>query len=199
VTVNIAVLGGSQRGPDSRTRRALEIVERGAAEAGADTYPLFVGDLDLKLFNPGVTSRDEPDVARLLDVIAWCDGLIVGTPVYSGTVSGAVKNLIDHIHLDAEGGRSPLRGRVAGVVAVGEGGFCRNALITLEAACKSLGAWVDPDNVLLWAAMFDSEGDVYDLVATARLESLGRRITRIAADRRARRISTAARRTDARV
>ena len=199
MTVNIALLGGSRRGPDSRTRRALEIVERGAAGAGAATRSLFVGDLDLDLFHPGVTSRNEPDVARLLDLIAWCDGLVVGTPVYSGTVSGAVKNLIDHVHLDADEGRSPLQGRAAGVVAVGEGGFCRNALLTLETACKALGAWVDPDNVLLWAAMFDSDGDLYDLVATARLESLGRRITRIAVDRRARSISTSARSSDARV
>ncbi|WP_340106513.1 NAD(P)H-dependent oxidoreductase [Rhodohalobacter sp. 8-1] len=53
------------------------------------------------------------DTRTALDKIADADALIVGSPIYRGTYSGAFKNLFDLIPNDA------LKGKVVGIIATG--------------------------------------------------------------------------------
>jgi len=55
----------------------------------------------------------EGDTRTVLDKISGADALIVGSPIYRGTFSGAFKNLFDLIPNDA------LKGKAIGIVATG--------------------------------------------------------------------------------
>lgn len=59
------------------------------------------------------------DMYAIIDSMKWCDGLIIGSPVYFGMVSGQLKIMMDRcVSVRANYGDSlPFSGKVAGAVA----------------------------------------------------------------------------------
>jgi NAD(P)H-dependent FMN reductase len=53
------------------------------------------------------------DTAKVVEQIAAAEAYIIGTPMYRGTYTGALKNLLDHVPVEA------LMGKVAGLIATG--------------------------------------------------------------------------------
>lgn len=67
-----------------------------AAAAGADVVRATVYDLDLPMFRTDwKLEQYPPTLPWLLDQIRQADGLIICSPTYHGTMSGAIKNLLD--------------------------------------------------------------------------------------------------------
>ena len=99
-TLTIVGLGGSTANV-SRSRAALQVALEGAADAGADTQLLDIRRLDLPMFNPEV---DEPteEASTLIESCYAADGLLWSSPMYQGTISGALKNALDWLHALAE-------------------------------------------------------------------------------------------------
>jgi multimeric flavodoxin WrbA len=64
----------------------------------------------------------DDDMAEILDAMRWCDGLILGSPVYFGMVSGTLKDMMDRTvpfrpHYDQE---MEMAGKVgAGIACAG--------------------------------------------------------------------------------
>lgn len=161
-------LGGSLRAGSLSTavlRRAAEL----AWEAGGEASVFTVGEMPT-LFEPGVTSDSDVGVARLRAVVDAASTMLVITPIYGGTPSGAVKNLLDTLHLFKDGKVGSLTGRRVVVGAVGGGAiagkyeFQPGATITLEIACQNLGAWVSPRHLEFSELMFDESGELVDLL-----------------------------------
>jgi hypothetical protein len=85
----IVGLGGSLASV-SKSRAALEIALAGAASAGAETRLLGIRRLDLPMYNP---DDDEPTAAaaRLIESYYTADAMFWSSPMYQGTISGALK------------------------------------------------------------------------------------------------------------
>ena len=67
-----------------------------AAAAGADVVRATIYDLDLPMFRTDwKLEQYPPTLPWLLDQIRQADGLIICSPTYHGTMSGAIKNLLD--------------------------------------------------------------------------------------------------------
>lgn len=67
-----------------------------AAAAGADVVRASIYDLDLPMFHTDwKLEQYPPTLPWLLDQIREADGLIICSPTYHGTMSGAIKNLLD--------------------------------------------------------------------------------------------------------
>lgn len=174
-------LGGSLRS-GSLTTSALRLAADHARDVGGASEVLTVDELALPLLDPDV--MDDPDGARpavterLLDAVARADALVVGTPVYGGTASGAVKNLLDTLHLGKVGNRGPLAGKRIGVLSVGGGSltgrfeFQRGATGLLAVACRNLGGWVESRHVELSELAFDVDGRLVDALARAQVVEL---------------------------
>lgn len=142
--VRIIGIGGSLR-QSSRTAVAMRLALRGAASAGADVEALHLADLDLPLFRDGPQRADAgPGVERLLEAVRGCDGLVLATPVYHATPSGALKNVLDYLELLADEEPPWLGGRLVGLVAVSGGGPGLHAITSLDAACRALNGWTLP-------------------------------------------------------
>ena len=101
-------------------RRALMMVEREGIETG---YVSLAG----KELTPcdgcfacqrGGCVHDD-DMRPLYDQMRACDGLILGSPVYMGMVSGQLKVLMDRTVVFRTGGRFELSGRVGAGIACG--------------------------------------------------------------------------------
>jgi len=183
MNTRVLALGGSQRAR-SLSLNALKLSAEAARKAGAAVEVLSIRELDIPLYDPSAPDL-APGAQQLIKSARVCDGLLIASPVYAGTVSGAVKNALDHLHVLTAGDVPALTGRVVGLIAVGEGNFNRGAVTALVTACQAMGAWVDPAPVLLCSIdMFNAAGELYDPIAIDDLQRLGRRIVEASAARR---------------
>jgi len=96
----LGISGGTK--PDSHTKCLVEQVLAAAATAGAKTH--FV-DLQARPFPfLGADGDSEnPNVLEAKEKVMWSDGIILGTPDYHGSMSGVMKNFLDHFYKELAG------------------------------------------------------------------------------------------------
>jgi len=91
---------GSPRRRGNTSRLLLRAVE-GAREAGADVEELFLGELKLSPCREGNECRATgrcaiaDDFQKIYDLLVDCDGILMASPLFFGTVSAQAKTLID--------------------------------------------------------------------------------------------------------
>ena len=174
--------GGSGRAGSS-TERALELALRGAEAAGARTR-IFGGEFlyRLPLYNaerPGRTEEEQ----ELLSAIREADGLIIGTPAYHGSLSGAVKNAIDLIEDTARDERAYLDGRAVGLIVTSYGWQATGATLSaLRSIVHALRGWPTPLGAGLNASggLFNEDGTVKESAVADCLSTIGRQVVRFA-------------------
>jgi FMN reductase len=179
-TLTIVGLGGSLA-RNSNSRAALETALAGAAGAGAQTELLDIRRLDLPMYNP---DDDEPTeaAARLIESCHAADGLLWSSPMYQGSISGALKNALDWLHL--LGDRDPpfLHDKVIGLISAAGGTQALQAINTMEFAVRALRGWAVPYVVPVAAAsrVFDRAGRIQDQAVELQLKTLGAEVVRVA-------------------
>ena len=89
---SVVAVNGSLR-ETSYTRTALRYALEAAADAGAETTLLDLGEYDLPVYDPDVDATDEAEEA--MRIVREADAVALGTPVYHGSYSGALKNFHD--------------------------------------------------------------------------------------------------------
>ena len=138
----VVAISGSLR-VGNLTRRSLEIALRGAASEGARTELLDLSAMELPFCDE---RRDEgsypPDVARLRRAVGRAHGILLGSPEYHGSMSGALKNALDLL------GFAQLEEKMVGLVAVAGGSqSATGTLAHMRTVCRHLHAWVVPRQV----------------------------------------------------
>ncbi|MCS6903600.1 MAG: NAD(P)H-dependent oxidoreductase [Candidatus Bipolaricaulota bacterium] len=174
-------INGSLRRTGSRTLHALEIALRGAADAGAQTELLDLKQLDLPFYDdrPDVQSYP-PSVFALVERVRWADGLILASPVYHGTLSGAMKNALDFLELLSNDQPPWLENKVVGLISVAGGNSGINTINSMLHTCRALRAWVLPASVVIPGTAFADDGHLQDPNIRARLAKLGSEIAKYA-------------------
>jgi FMN reductase len=179
-TLTIVGLGGSLAGR-SRSRVALEVALEGAASAGAETSLLDLRELKLPMYEP---DDDEPTPAatHLIESCYGADGMLWSSPMYQGTISGALKNALDWLHLLGDREPAFLHDKVVGLVSAAGGTQGLQAINTMEFATRALRAWAVPYvvPVALAARVFDPDGRVHDAAVETQLKILGGEVVRVA-------------------
>jgi FMN reductase len=187
--ITILGLGGSLR-EGSTTELALQIALAGAQAEGARVamltpatmpLPLFDGTYGLDLYS----AAERQAILSLLDAVRQAHGLIIASPTYHNSVSGAVKNMLDFLELLREDQPPRLEGKVVGLVTVQEGtsGTGNNTLTTMLLAARALRAWVAPTMLSIPASRtaFDIEGQPINASFTQRLQALGTEVAKASA------------------
>jgi FMN reductase len=179
--LTIVGLGGSLA-RISRSRAALHKALEGAEAAGAETELLDLSELGLPMYNPD--DDDEPGEAatRVIESCYAADGLIWSSPLYQGTISGALKNALDWLHLLASREPSYLHDKVIGLISAASGTQGLQAINTMEFATRALRGWAVPYVVPVASAarVFDAEGRIEDQAVGLQLEKLGQEVVRVA-------------------
>lgn len=117
----LKVLGisGSLR-RDSYNRKALQVAKRFAADAGAEVSEADLKELALPIYDGDIEAQGLPDsVVRLKAAVAAADLLLIASPEYNHSITGALKNAIDW--LSRQG--NSLDGKVAAVFGASTGVF----------------------------------------------------------------------------
>jgi FMN reductase len=178
-------IGGTTRS-DSSSERALRAALRAARNAGAEIDCLTAADLDLPMYAPTDPVRTDKAL-RLIDALRRCDGLIVSSPGYHGTVSGLVKNALDYIE-DMRSDDPPyLDGKPFGTIGCAIGWMASvSTLTTLRTVAHTLRAWPTPMGVAINTedTAFDATGNVLNPKAAQQLEILGGQVVEFSVPRR---------------
>src|SRR5512133_188616 len=176
----IVGLGGSLR-KGSTSRSALQRALAGAATAGAETTLLDLRELDLPMYDP---DDDDPTeaAATVIESCHAADGLLWSSPLYQGTISGALKNALDWLHLLGPREPSYLHDKVIGLISAAGGTQGLQAINTMEFATRALRGWAVPYVVPVASAasVFDAEGRIQDQAVSLQLERLGQEVVRVA-------------------
>jgi FMN reductase len=171
--IKVVGLGGSLA-EHSASRAALEIALKGAEEAGARMELFDVRALNLPMYDPDNT--EVPEAARrLADAVAGARGLLLSSPLYHGTVSGAFKNALDWLQLLSDRDPPFLTNKVVGLISVAGGVYGLQAVNTMEFVVRALRGWSVPLVIPIPRAwqVFDEEGKARDEGIERQLRSLG--------------------------
>jgi MsuE subfamily FMN reductase len=116
----LLAINGSLTPPPSKTRGALEQALKGACEYDPQ---IEIEVLELREYNLDFCDGRAPELysegtRRALTLVEEADAYLVATPVYRGSLTGALKNFFDLVPNDPNGS-DPLRGKVVGLIATG--------------------------------------------------------------------------------
>jgi FMN reductase len=157
------------------TKKALAIALKGAAE-----YDVEIELLELRDFNLvfcGSVPQDEypPDVIQLRQVLKNSQGIILATPEYHGSLTGALKNMLDLMSIE------DFETKIIGLVGVAGGHIgAINSLNTMKTICRNLHCWVLPQEVSIAnsSQTFNDDGTVKDSEIEERLLNVGRQLVK---------------------
>ena len=117
----LKVLGisGSLR-RDSYNRKALQAAKRFAEGAGAEVSEADLKELALPIYDGDIEAQGLPDsVVRLKAAVEAADVILIASPEYNHSISGALKNAIDWLSRQ----KNSLDGKVAAVFGASTGVF----------------------------------------------------------------------------
>jgi FMN reductase len=178
----IVGLGGSTASR-SRSLAALQTALEGASDAGAAVELLDIRRLDLPMYNPDNEDAGRPEsVSRLIESCRAADGLLWSSPLYQGTISGALKNALDWLHPLGKLDPPYLHDKVIGLISAAGGTQGLQAINTMEFAVRALRGWAVPYVVPVAAAyrIFDQDGRIADRGIERQLKTLGAEVVRVA-------------------
>jgi FMN reductase len=162
---------------DGATKKALAIALNGAAEYNAETALLELRDFNLVFYGSVPENEYPPDVFQLRQALKDSQGIILATPEYHGSLTGALKNMLDLMSIE------DFETKIIGLVGVAGGDIgAINSLNTMKTICRNLHCWVLPQEVSIAnsAQTFDEDGTVNDPSIEERLLNVGRQVVKFA-------------------
>ena len=93
----LKVLGvGSSMREGSYGTRALKIVLDRMEKLQAETHLLDLRKVKMPTFNPNSSVQSGKRITEVTEEVNWADVFILATPDYHGSMSGPMKNFLDH-------------------------------------------------------------------------------------------------------
>jgi chromate reductase len=147
---------------------------RAAAEVLPPDVTLEICDLAaLPLFNPDTEKPFPAPVADLRARLASADGLLIATPEYNSSLTGALKNALDWASRSPQ---QPLSGKPVAIIGASTGAFgTARAQLALRQVLTHVGALTLPKPEVLVARAeqaFDAQGALVDAAARGFLRDL---------------------------
>ncbi len=174
--VHVSAVCGSLS-EQNATKMALAVALRGATEFKVSTSLIELRDYELVFFGQADEDDYPPDVFRLRKEIKESHGILLGTPEYYGSLSGALKNMFDLMRPEE------FEGKVVGLIGVAGGHTgAINSLNAMRIIGRNLHCWVLPQEVSVADSKkaFNEDGTVTDPVVEERLLDIGRQVVRLA-------------------
>jgi len=171
----IVGIGGTAR-PDSTSERALRASLLSLERLGARTELFGADALNLPLYDGSALG---PAAERMVGAIRRCDGLIIATPAYHGTLSGLVKNALDYFEELRADERPYLEGRAVGCIVCAWGPQAiGTAIVSVRSTIHALRGWPTPMAAGISSAglSFDEHGTCMDPAAQQQLELVAQQV-----------------------
>ena len=129
----------------------------------------------LPLYVPGRTERT-PDECAFITAVRECDGVIVASAGYHGSITGPIKNALDLLEDLARDDRPYLDSCAFGAIVSAFGWLaCGTTLVTLRSIAHALRAWPTP-----YGAAFVAQGKMFEADGTPLDPKIGDQISLVA-------------------
>lgn len=109
---SLAIVLGSAT-PPGRLHRAIGEAAARARERGGPVQVIDLAECRIAFADGRSPNELDDDTAATIERLAAADSIVLATPVYRGSMTGALKNLLDQMPVAA------LRGKPTGLVAMG--------------------------------------------------------------------------------
>ena len=134
------------------------------------------------MYAPGESERTQ-EGKNLVAALRCCDGVIIASPSYHGSLSGLMKNALDYVEDLRMDNRVYFDGLAVGLIACAGGwqaavqtlGAMRSIVHALRGGPTPLGAALNTSTQL-----FDERGDCLDLSMNLQLGTVGRQVVQFA-------------------
>ncbi|MEZ4503038.1 MAG: NADPH-dependent FMN reductase [Dehalococcoidia bacterium] len=135
--------------PPGRLGRAITEASARARESGVEVREINLADVTIGFADGRPLEELDDDAPAVVDALASARAVLLATPVYRASMTGALKNLLDLTPVDA------LRGKPVGIVAMGGSHHhYLGASSHLRDILAWFGALVTPTDVYLTGADF---------------------------------------------
>jgi NAD(P)H-dependent FMN reductase len=155
----LGVAGSTRRG--SYSAQALKIALEYAKKQGAEVRLIKAG---LPLYDPNALASKE--VKHAAEAVSWADAIILASPDYHGSMSGALKNFLDHFYEE-------FAGKLFGyIVASHEKGL--TVLDQMRTAVRQCYGWSMPYGVSVNGPQDFAGGEIANARLSKRLQMMAR-------------------------
>jgi len=168
----LAICGSLRK--DSYNLKLLKLALKAAAEAGVETVTADLKELNLPMYDFDIETAGYPaSVSRLAEMVKSSDVLLIASPEYNYSVSGALKNAIDWVSRVKP---NPFSGKAAAIFGASPGPFgtvrgqnqLRQILTTVNVT-----ALPQPQVLVMQAAeAFEADGSLKNKIAERNLQDL---------------------------
>jgi len=168
----LAFSGSARR--ESLNKKLLAATVAAVREAGGEVTLIDLNDYALPLYHGDLEDAEglPANAARLVELIARHDGLLIASPEYNSMITPLLKNTLDWC---TRGEDSPFPGKVAAVVSASPGAFggMRSQKLA-QHLLLHLGCHVVPAQMILPHAdkAFDTDGALIDARAQKSVRAL---------------------------
>lgn len=171
-SIRLLAIGGSVR-ETSHTLQAMRAILGTAPDHGIEVEIVSVHDLALPLYNDDIPLDEQPKaLRRLIARVAEADAYLICSPTYHGSMSGAIKNVLDSMYAGKGEPGSHFDGRPVGLASYG-GPSAINAVNTLQTSIRSMRGSLVPTVVTVSRDGFDPEtGEITDERTRARASAM---------------------------
>jgi len=179
-TPKILAFAGSLRS-GSYNKKLVKAAAKGAEAAGAEVTYLDLRELELPMYDGDLEDSQGLPAGgrRFKELLLAHDGLLIASPEYNSSISGALKNAIDWASRPAPG-EAPLGcfdGKVAGLLSTSPGALGGlRGLMVVRMLLGNIKVHVLPDQMALphAAEAFAEDGSLKDAKMAAWAERIGR-------------------------
>ncbi|MFS0658109.1 NAD(P)H-dependent oxidoreductase [Niallia alba] len=157
----------------SKTAKAVNevLVAAKSLDPAIQVELIDLREYEMEFVNGAPLSYYNDDTIKIVNTILGADALVIGTPVYQASITGVLKNLFDHLPVDA------FKSKVMGMVITG--GTDKHFLV-MEYQLKPILTYfkglVTVQNVFVHNDYFDDENEITDIDAKKRMAKLAEEI-----------------------
>jgi len=156
----LGVAGSTRRG--SYSTQALKIALERAKKQGAEVRLLEIANL--QIYDPNAPASKE--VVQAAEAVSWAHAFIFASPDYHGSMSGALKNFLDHFYEE-------FAGKVFGfIVASHEKGL--TVMDQIRTAVRQCYGWSMPYGVSVNGPQDFTGGELVNARVSKRIQMMAR-------------------------
>jgi NAD(P)H-dependent FMN reductase len=165
--VNILGVASSMR-KNSYSTKTLKIILECAKQHGANTQLLDLNEMILPIYSPN--GNDSEEIKKITKNILWANAFVLASPDYHGSMSGAMKNLLDYFW-------SEFAGKTFGYVCAShEKGL--TVMDQMRTAVRQCYGWSLPYGTSVNSDEdFDKNGNITNSKLQTRLDMMARDLT----------------------
>ncbi len=182
----VLAFAGSLR-KDSFNKKLVKIAVEGARSAGAEVTLLDLKDFPMPVYDGDFETAEglPANAKKLKELFLGHEGLLIASPEYNSSITGALKNAIDWVSRVSSKEEPPLacfNNKVAAILSASPGALGGlRGLVHLRAILGNIGVLVLPGQIAVPKAheAFDAGGALKDAKQDAVVRKLGAKLAQI--------------------